>query len=253
MAKGIAHFGILFSLIIYIGHANATLVSDLLISEVMANPSALPDARGEWFELYNPTDHEINLRDTWIGDDGSDSHKIETDLLILPDEYLTLARNADPGFGPDYVYDNFTLGNGADEIVFSDGLLELLRLDYGAGFVEAGQSSELLRLPILAMNYGPTPSSLTYGPGDIGTPGQPGSASAGVSTVPLPATIWLFLSGLLAMLTPSVFSRRTTVIPQTSTQSVIVRHPIFIPRRSTASPDLGSFSHSNAANCHPAA
>jgi hypothetical protein len=89
MAKGIAHFGILFSLIIYSGHVNAILVSDLLISEVMANPSALPDARGEWFELYNPTDHEINLRGIWIGDDGLDSHKIETDLLILPSEYLT--------------------------------------------------------------------------------------------------------------------------------------------------------------------
>jgi len=32
MAKGIAHFGILFSLIIYTGHVNAILVSDLLIS-----------------------------------------------------------------------------------------------------------------------------------------------------------------------------------------------------------------------------
>ena len=93
MAKGIAHFGILFSLIIYSGHVNALLVSDLLISEIMANPAALSDARGEWFELYNPTDQEINLRDTWIGDDGRDSHKIETDLLILPTEYLTLARS----------------------------------------------------------------------------------------------------------------------------------------------------------------
>ena len=154
MAKGIAHFGILFSLIIYTGHVNAILVSDLLISEIMANPSALPDARGEWFELYNPTDQEINLRDTWIGDDGRDSHKIETDLLILPGEYLTLARSVDPGFSPDYVYDNFTLGNGADEIVFSDGLMELLRLDYSADFVEAGRSSELMGLPMLASNYG---------------------------------------------------------------------------------------------------
>lgn len=96
MAKGIAHLGILFSLIIYTGHVNALLVSDLLINEITANPSALSDASGEWFELYNPTDQEINLRDTWIGDDGGDHDKIETDLLILPSEYLTFARSLSP-------------------------------------------------------------------------------------------------------------------------------------------------------------
>jgi len=223
MAKGIAHFGILFSLIIYSGHANAILVSDLLISEVMANPAALPDARGEWFELYNPTDHEINLRDTWIGDDGSDSHKIETDLLILPAEYLTLARNEDPGFIPDYVYNNFTLGNGADEIVFSDGLIELLRLDYGSDFDQPGQSRELTALPMLSSNYALTPESLIYGAGDIGTPGSAGSvsfaasvtpppvtANLAASAVPVPATIWLFISGILAFLSTTLTPRLNT-------------------------------------------
>jgi len=221
MAKGIAHFGILFLFTIFSGHANALLVSDLLISEIMANPSALPDARGEWFELYNPTDHEINLRDTWIGDDGRDLHKIETDLLILPTQYLTLARSVDPGFTPDYVYDNFTLGNGADEIVFSDGLMELLRLDYGNGFVEAGRSSELMRLPMLASNYDLTLASLSYGLGDVGTPGGEGSTSLAVSTVPLPAAAWLFITGILAVLSPTVLSRHAPTVRG---------FPIVIPR-----------------------
>ena len=249
MAKGIAHLGILFSLIIYSGHANALLVSDLLISEVMANPAALTDARGEWFELYNPTDHEINLRGIWIGDDGLDSHKIETDLLILPSEYLTLARNADPGFSPDYVYDNFTLGNGADEIVFSDDLKEWLRLDYSVGFVEAGRSSELTALPMLASNYALSLESLTYGAGDIGTPGSAGNTNPlasvvpvptsighSVSAVPAPATIWLFISGLLTLLTSSVFSRRTPVIQQNQT-SIPCTH-IVTARIQTVTPRL---------------
>jgi hypothetical protein len=225
MAKGIAHFGILFSLIIYSGHANAILVSDLLISEVMANPSALPDAHGEWFELYNPTDHEINLRDIWIGDDDRDLHKIETDLLILPTEYLTLARSVDPGFTPDYVYDNFTLGNGADEIVFSDGLMELLRLDYGAGFVEAGQSRELLGLPQLAPNFGLTFASIGYDLGDIGTPGEAGSVSFDVSPVPLPAAAWLFVSGILAVLSPTILRRKGLQSQQTASSSRYVGPP----------------------------
>ena len=201
-AKGIAHFGLLLSLSLCINPVHAVTASDLLISEVMANPGALSDARGEWFELYNPTTEVINLHEVTIGDD---RHKIESDLLVLPGEYLTLARYLDPGFVPDYVYDGFTLGNSDDEIVFSDGIEELLRLDYGSDFDAAGRSRELVKLPMIAANYDLTMASLSYGPGDIGTPGAAGSTGLGLlpepilAVVPIPATVWLFVSGLLAL------------------------------------------------------
>jgi hypothetical protein len=207
-AKGIAHFGLLGSLSLFTGFSHAMPISNLLISEVMANPAALSDARGEWFELYNPTTEEINLRALTLGDDGSDRHRIESDLLILPGEYLTLARYFDPGFIPDYVYDGFTLSNSGDEIVFSDGISELLRLEYGSDFDAAGRSRELGGLPMIASNYDLTLASFDYGPGDIGTPGEAGSfslpnssgsAGSSVSAVPLPATVWLFISGLLVL------------------------------------------------------
>jgi hypothetical protein len=108
MAKGIAHLGILLTLGIFAGNGHAVSISDLLISEIMVNPHALPDSRGEWFELYNPTDQEVNLEGISIGDDGGDSRKFESDLLNLPDEFLTLARGIDPGFVPDCVYSCFT-------------------------------------------------------------------------------------------------------------------------------------------------
>ena len=91
MAKGFARLGILFTSLLTANGAGAATVADLLISEIMVNPAAVSDTRGEWFELYNPTDQEINLRDNGIGDDGRDSHKFETDLLILPVGCLTLA------------------------------------------------------------------------------------------------------------------------------------------------------------------
>lgn len=34
---------------------------DLIITEVMADPNAISDSAGEWVEIYNTTDHEINL------------------------------------------------------------------------------------------------------------------------------------------------------------------------------------------------
>ena len=168
-AKGIAHFGLICSLGLFAGFSHAMTISELLISEVMVNPAGLSDARGEWFERYNPTAEEINLRALSLGDDGGDRHRIESDLLILPGEYLTLARYLAPGFVPDYVYDDFILSNGGDEIVFSDGISELLRLEYGSNFDASGRSRELGGLPMIASNYDLTLASLNYGPGDIGT------------------------------------------------------------------------------------
>ena len=181
----------------------AMSVSDLLISEIMANPAAISDTRGEWFELYNPTGDPVNLLGIELGDDGSNLHRFDTDLLILPGEFLTLARSATPGFVPDYVYSGFTLTNSTDEIVFRDGLLELLRLDYDTGFAVAGVSRELLQLPMMASNYDLTLASLSYGSGDIGTPGAAGIMPQAPSAVPIPGTIWLFISGLFAVFSPT--------------------------------------------------
>ena len=203
MKKGIARLGVIFTFSLFTSSTFASSVGDLLISEVMANPAALSDSAGEWFELYNPTDLEINLRGIDLHDDGSNLHRFDSDLLILPRQYLTLARSAAPGFEPDYVYDNFTLANSADEIVFSAGLAELLRLDYGSGFGVAGRSRWLRQLPMVAANYDLTLAALTYGGGDIGSPGTAGVLST-PSAVPLPAAAWLFASALLALLAPRI-------------------------------------------------
>jgi len=201
MKKGIARLGLTCSLTFLTQPVFAAAVGDLLITEVMANPAALSDSQGEWFELFNPTDEQINLFGIDLGDDGSNRHRFDSDLLIPPGEFLTLARSADPGFQPDYVYSNFTLSNGSDEIVFYEGLVEMLRLDYGPGFSVAGRSRELQQLPMTASNYVLTLASLGYGAGDIGTPGSgPTGMPPAVSAVPLPAAAWLFASGLLAAL-----------------------------------------------------
>jgi hypothetical protein len=218
MAKGIAHLGIIFTLGIFTGNSHAVSISDLLITEIMVNPSALPDSRGEWFELYNPTDQEVNLEGISFGDDSGNRHRFESDLLILPGEYLTLARSGDPGFLPDYVYDDFILSNSGDEIVLRNGLTELLRLDYDADFDQAGHSRWLAELPMLIENFDLSFAQLIYGYGDVGSPGSSGKVGPAVSTVSLPATAWLLVSGLLslslAILLPRLY-RSTRRIPVT--------------------------------------
>lgn len=201
-AKGFARLGTVSLLLFNLGQAPAATVDYLFISEIMANPAAVSDSRGEWFELFNPTADPVNLRGIDLMDDGGDLHRIESDLLILPGRFLTLARNGDAssngGFAADYVYADFTLSNGADEIVLTRDANELLRLDYAAGFAVAGRSRELDGLPMRADNYVLTLAALTYGLGDIGTPGNAGSANPAVSAVPLPGAAWLFASGLIA-------------------------------------------------------
>lgn len=199
MAKGIARLGIIFSLGLFTFNSHAISIGDLLITEVMANPAALPDTRGEWFELYNPTDQEINLEGISIGDDSGDYHRFESDLLILPGEYLTLARSDDPGFAPDYVYDSFNLSNSGDEIILRNELTELLRFDYGADFDHPGRSRWLARPPLLVDNFALSFVQLIYGYGDIGSPGSSGRIGPAVATVSMPATAWLLFSGILSL------------------------------------------------------
>ena len=205
MAKGIACLGILFSATLAIVDAEAVTVEDLLITEIMADPAAVSDARGEWFELFNPGSEAIDLRDLTIGDDGSDLHRIETDLLILPGQTLTLARNGNSstngGFQADYVYENFVLGNSSDEIVLRNNIgEEYLRLDYTSGFVLPGRSRMLAGLPMSALSYVLAPEDAIYGLGDLGTPGFAEGFGPVPAAVPVPAAAWLFASaiGMLA-------------------------------------------------------
>ena len=185
--------------------AQAAIVSDLYITEIMTNPSAVSDTAGEWFELYNPTSETVDLQGIILSDDGANTHTISTgsSLLIAAGDYFVMARNGDTsvngGVNADYVYSNFSLGNTADQIVFSNGITDLLRLDYTGGFGVAGNSVELIGLPMNELNYALTEGSLTYGLGDIGTPGAAGSFTPTPSPVPVPAAVWLFSSGLAGL------------------------------------------------------
>ncbi|MFT6373253.1 MAG: hypothetical protein ACJAZT_002012 [Gammaproteobacteria bacterium] len=202
LAARSGHFLILFA---FMPTAQAALISDLFISEVMVNPSEVSDSNGEWFELFNPTTESVDLNQTFIQDDGSNSHQISHigPLLILPNQYFVLARNGNTltngGFIADYVYSNFTLGNSGDEIILSDGVSELLRLDYGSGFSSAGISTELVSTSATGSNYALTPVSFVYGEGDVGTPGSSGSMQFSASSIPEPSTVLLFMVGLYGL------------------------------------------------------
>ena len=211
MKRSIARLGFILGVCLSSGNLQASLV----ISEIMANPVGLADSEGEWFELYNPTDRPFNLRDHWLGDDGGDLHRFETDLLLPPREYLTLARGPAPGFTPDYVYSRFALANGADEIVIGNAMGEILRFDYVDGFVLPGRSMEFVSEQAGDILFAATDERWMYASGDVGSPGS-GRWAINETSVPEPDAAWLFALGLVAFAVARSIRRNQPNLAQSS-------------------------------------
>ncbi|MHC4444014.1 MAG: lamin tail domain-containing protein [Planctomycetota bacterium] len=173
------------NLIIFIGMSilvSNPAVAQLVINEIMQNPSAVPDSAGEWFEIYNPIAGTVDIDGWTIQDNGYDIHVINNGgpLIIPAGGFLVLGRNGDPGANGgvtvDYVYSNVNLHNNNDELVLLDGaLIEIDRVEYddGATFPSPDGASMALKHPALDNNIGANwcEASTPYGDGDLGTPG----------------------------------------------------------------------------------
>ena len=166
------------------------LSTGLVINEIMNNPVNVTDSYGEWFEMTNTGTDTIDLNGLTLKDDGGDQHTISQmgGLLLEPGEFVVLGVNDNPaengGVNVDYVYSNFALGNGWDEIIFEHPtgvILDEVWYDNGASFPDPSGGSMMLIDPYsdnsLGVNW--TTSEVPFGDGDFGTPGFP-NASSGI-------------------------------------------------------------------------
>ena len=159
---------------------------ELLIAEIMADPSALSDTEGEWFEIYNNSDHSINLENLVVRRDETNSHTVQDPLVLSPGEYYVMARTITATDAPGtYVYGtSITLPNaGAELAIYNEdtgsgpGSL-IFSVDYGgAGFPSASGSSicldpEKLNAALATSGTSWCESASVYNTGDSGTPGQ---------------------------------------------------------------------------------
>lgn len=156
---------------------------DVIVTEIMKDPTVVADSDGEWFELLNTTGADIDLNGWTLLDNDSDSHVIANGgpLTITAGSYLVLGANGDTGTNGGvtlaYSYGSgFDLANGADEIVLLDGsLVEIDRVEYddGATYPDPTGAALALIYPTLDNNVGATwcVASTPYGGGDAGTPG----------------------------------------------------------------------------------
>ncbi|MBI4815004.1 MAG: 5'-nucleotidase C-terminal domain-containing protein [Deltaproteobacteria bacterium] len=156
---------------------------DLVITEIMKDPSAVADSVGEWFEVYNPTGLAFDLTGCYVYDLGTDSFIING-LVVGPGEYATLASSATPGFTPDYVYAGFLLANADDEVALAcptplgDMDIDYVLYDNGVTFPDSAGAS----MSLDAASIDPSTNDFgnvwcdgvtAYNSTDLGTPGAP--------------------------------------------------------------------------------
>ncbi|HJX70533.1 MAG TPA: lamin tail domain-containing protein, partial [Bacteroidales bacterium] len=157
---------------------------DLLIAEIMYDPVALSDTDGEWFEVYNHSANEINLKDMVIRT-SSGQHVITADIIVAAGEYYLMARKAEAAAGTKYVYGTgISLTNSGGTIGIytygTDGTdgMEIANVTYddGTDFPAATGASLNLSLNHFSANGAKIGSSWclgsnVYDTGDLGSPG----------------------------------------------------------------------------------
>lgn len=157
---------------------------DIIVTEIMANPDAVSDASGEWFEITNVSSGTLNINGLVISDNGTDLHTVSGDLNLAPGESMVLGNNIDEmmngGVSVDYQYSNFSLFNTGDEVILTFGETEIDRVVYEVDWaIQIGRSLSLNSGHYNSTdndnsaNWCSTPEEASYqiGTGDYGTPG----------------------------------------------------------------------------------
>ena len=164
--------------------ANDCPLPNIVINEIMHNPSQVADSAGEWIELYNAGVGAVDINGWVIEDDGvaTETHTISVagGLSIAAGEYLVLGPDdstaTNGGVTVDYEYTTIELGDDSDGLVLKDGSVERDRVvwDNGATFPDPSGASMSLKSPDLDNADGANwcAATATYGDGDRGTPGS---------------------------------------------------------------------------------
>jgi hypothetical protein len=192
---------------------------NIVVTEVMVNPSAVSDTYGEWFEIYNNDTISIDLAGWRIADSEDDLHELQTvsiEFYIIPGDYLVLGRNADSaengGYNADYEYWGFQLANSSDEIFLIDDegrIVDEIEYQYPSFPFSSGASMYLRNIDYdNNVDTSWAMSDMEYGLGDLGTPGRAWDDSLSTSNdidFGLPQTFVLFPSY------PNPFNPITTI------------------------------------------
>ncbi len=175
-------------------------IGDVIITEFMANPSAVNDTLGEYFEIYNNTGSPIDLSN-WIIKDNNGADTIEGPATIAAGDYFVLCVEADPlingGVPEDYTYVYGWTGWGLafsnsnpDRIVIFDNLGQMqdsVAWDYTGWGITAGAAHQLKDLTYdnnIDTSWCISLYAWPGSAGDLGTPGVSNDCALGDTVRP---------------------------------------------------------------------
>jgi len=174
-------------------------LGDLKLSEFLANPGAVADELGEWFEIVNVSATTKSLHNLRVGDGAGVDFTFAPGVLLHPGCRFVFGRNGDPtpppgsttstngGYTPGTVwpvslsgdvlsseYNLVNLTNGGDSMVLLnvDGeAIDVVDYSTWGDPTPSGYSLKRVNLvgPSEEDNF--SPSTETFGEGDHGTPG----------------------------------------------------------------------------------
>ena len=158
----------------------SSLSGTLVINEFLADPNAVTDANGEWFEVYNRGTSAVNLQNFKIASNNDAVHTITASVSVPAGGYVVLGNNAttstNGGVTEAYSYGSaITLANSSDWIALRDANGATIDSVNWASTVTAGTAWGL-KDPSLAHSTVSTTNwalqTSTYGSGDKGTPNK---------------------------------------------------------------------------------
>ena len=165
--------------------SGAIAYGELLITEIMYNPSALSDSDGEWFEIYNNSDEVVNLKNLILGRDDANRHIITDSIDLLPGEYFVFERaDLSTNAVNSYIYGSGILlpNTGAFLALYNEGTETdpgelIFSLNYGGIDFPDGTGASISLNPDLqnasdaVQGTSWCTSSSVFSTGDLGTPG----------------------------------------------------------------------------------
>lgn len=191
--------------------ASSQTPGDIVISEIMEDPAQVGDTEGEYIEVFNATNDEIDMMG-WTIRDGNGSHTFASSVVVPGDGFAVLCREEDEtlngGVQCEAAYTGPILANSGRTLVLEDDSdTEIDRVEYddaswptasGASMEFIGQAEDDNNDPV---NWQEAPQRL----GDFaGTSGDYGSPNANASGGKLPVELVAFrvaLEGSKAVLT----------------------------------------------------
>lgn len=160
-------------------HSSVSAQQTLVITEIMANPSAVTDAAGEWFEIYNKGASAVGINKLILSSGSSkDTLFSVTPVILPPGAYFVFGTNVDMNTNGnvkiDYAYDRIGLANAEDDITISDS--NGVQIDKVTYLTSKSGESYSLSTDHLDATENDTPSNWCFGvtpynSSDAGTPG----------------------------------------------------------------------------------